>query len=134
MAARIFIVEDHTTMVEAYRSIFAMEPDMEVCGSAQTAQEALAALPEAQADIVLVDVSLPGANGIDLVEQMQVTHPEVKALVISGHHEEVYAKRALAAGARGYIDKRGLSGVLLEAVRSVLNGEIYLSEAVRSRQ
>ena len=134
MAARICIVEDHATMIEAYRSIFAMVPDLEVCGSAQTAQEALAALPEARPDLALVDVSLPGASGIDLVEQMQATQPEVKALVISGHHEVVYAERALAAGAQGYLDKRGLSDVLLEAVRSVLNGEIYLSEAVRSRQ
>lgn len=132
-AARIFIVEDHAVMIEAYRAILETEADLEVCGTAQTALEALDAMPAALPDLVLVDVSLPGLNGIELVERLRTSQPETKALVISGHHEAIYAERALSAGASGFLDKRGLGDALLKAIRSVLNGEVYVSDAVRAR-
>lgn len=115
-------------MREAYRMVFEMEPEMELCG---VAGEALDALGTARPDLIIVDVSLPGMSGLELVEQLAQEHPSLPALVVSGHHEALYAERALRAGARGYLDKKGLSSVLVEAIRHVLDGGIFLSERVR---
>lgn len=123
--SRIFIVEDHRMMREAYQLLLEMEPDLEVCGSAATGEEALSALKSTATDLVLVDVSLPGISGIELVKALQKSHPDLPTLVISGHDETVYADQALRAGARGYLDKKGLSHIMLDAIRQVLDGETY---------
>lgn len=123
--SRIFIVEDHQMMREAYQLLFEMEPDLEVCGSAATGEEALSALQTTETDLVLVDVSLPGISGIELVKQLQASYPHLPTLVISGHDEMVYADQALRAGASGYLDKKGLSHIMLDAIRQVLGGDTY---------
>lgn len=133
MKSRIFVVEDHDIMREAYRVAIEVEPDLELCGMAGTAQEALDAIEAAAPDLVLVDVSLPGMSGLELIERLGQTHPGLPALVVSGHHGAIYAERALAAGARGYLDKKGIATVFLDAIHRVLEGEIYLSEDVRTR-
>lgn len=133
MKTRIFIVEDHHVMRDVYRLTFEMQPDFEICGAVSTGAEALAAIGAAAPDLVLVDVSLPGMSGIELVGHLQQAHPTLPVLVVSGHHEAVYAERALEAGARGYLDKQHLSTHLLDAMRLVLAGEIYLSDELRAR-
>ena len=118
-------------MREAYRMVFEMEPEMELCGVARDATEALAAIGPARPDLVIVDVSLPGMSGLELVEQLGRQHPSLPALVVSGHHEALYAERAFRAGARGYLDKKGLSTVLIEAIHCILDGGVYQSERLR---
>ena len=123
--SQIFIVEDHRMMREAYQLLLEMEPDMEVCGSASSAEDALTTLEETNPDLVLVDVSLPGMSGIELVEKLHASRPQLPTLIISGHDEMVYADQARRAGAKGYLDKKGLSHIMLDAIRHVLDGEIY---------
>jgi DNA-binding NarL/FixJ family response regulator len=123
--SRIFIVEDHQMMREAYQLLFELEPDLEVCGSAATGEEALLALQTTETDLVLVDVSLPGISGIELVKLLQASYPHLPTLVISGHDEMVYADQALRAGASGYLDKKGVSHIMLDAIRQVLGGDTY---------
>ena len=107
-------------------------PDVEVCGAASSAEEALDLLPAVAADLVLVDVSLPGMSGIDLVAEVAARWPTLLCLMLSGHTEVGYVERALAAGARGYVMK-GDTATLAESVRCVSDGGTYVSEAVRER-
>jgi DNA-binding NarL/FixJ family response regulator len=123
--SQIFIVEDHQVMREAYQMLLEMEPDLEVCGTAATGEDALSALKATQPDLMLVDVSLPGMSGIELVQQLQTRYPTLPTLVISGHDETVYAEQALRAGAKGYLDKKGLSHIMLDAIRQVLDGKSF---------
>jgi DNA-binding NarL/FixJ family response regulator len=123
--SQIFIVEDHQVMREAYQMLLEMEPDLEVCGTAATGEDALSALKATQPDLMLVDVSLPGMSGIELVQQLQTRYPALPTLVISGHDETVYAEQALRAGAKGYLDKKGISHIMLDAIRQVLDGKSF---------
>jgi DNA-binding NarL/FixJ family response regulator len=130
--SRIFIVEDHFVMQEVYDDLISREPDLEICGQAKTVEEALAAIPACQPDLVIVDVSLSGKNGIELVTALKEQSPDIPTLMISGHDESIYAEEAIRVGARGYImkDKFRLFTV---AIRQVLDGKIYLSEEIRDR-
>ena len=130
---KIYIVEDHQVMRAGYILLIEMEPDLEVCGEAESAREALEQIPDLAPDLAVVDVSLPGMSGIELVEKLQVSHPELPILVISGHDEDLYAHRTLQAGARGYIDKSAVADVLPDAIRRVLRGELYVSDQVREK-
>ncbi len=132
MKTNIYIVEDHPAMQQALRVYLRRLPDVSICGVAGSAQEALAALPAAAADLVLVDVSLPDMSGIDLVEQLCRLRPTLRCLMLSGHQEAIHIQRALAAGARGYIIK-GNSDELAPAIQQVLAGDIYLSEVMRQK-
>ena len=106
------------------------EPDLEVCGTAASGSEALEALSDGTADLVVVDMSLPKMSGIDLVEVLLARQPALRCLMYSGHSEPSYVKRARAAGARGYVLKGG-PDELPKAIRQVLGGEEYLSEPLR---
>jgi DNA-binding NarL/FixJ family response regulator len=130
--SRIFIVEDHFVMLDVYVDLFSREPDLEICGQAKTVEVALAAIPACQPDLVIVDVSLSGKNGIELVTALKEQSPDIPTLMISGHDESIYAEEAIRVGARGYImkDKFRLFTV---AIRQVLDGKIYLSEEIRDR-
>ena len=107
-------------------------PDLSLCGEAVDAAEALEKIPESNPDVVLVDLSLPGMSGLELIEHMLVHHPGLPSLVVSGHDEVIHAERALRAGARGYVMK-GDPPVIVDAIRCVLGGEVYLSERARAR-
>jgi DNA-binding NarL/FixJ family response regulator len=124
---RVFVVDDHPVFRLGVQQLVNSEPDLEVCGQAVSAAQALAGLRSVEADVVVVDVSLPGANGIELVKQIRAEHEDLPILVLSAHDESQYALRALRAGAGGYLMKSEAADKLLPAVRKVLDGEISVS-------
>ena len=133
MASQIYLVEDHPVMRAGYASLISHESDMEVCGEAGSAEEAFPAIVELRPDAVVVDLSLPGVNGIELVKRLGALGDSPSVLVVSAHDEALYAERVLAAGARGYLMKHESAGNVVEAIRRVLGGHLYLSEKLRER-
>ena len=133
MGYKLFIVEDHPVMRSAYTRLINHQPNFETCGEAESANQALAMIPQVHPDLVLVDISLPGMSGIELVKQLKLNAPTLPTLVISGHTDVLYAKNALQAGAKGYLDKAGLAEVLVEAIYQVLQGRVYVSEDIQSK-
>jgi len=131
MPANIFIVEDNPMIQKLLSKLLSKLPNMHVCGTAATAQEALALLPEVEANLLLIDISLPDMSGIDLVSILHSRQPELRCLMLSGYQEPTYVKDALAAGAQGYLVK-GAFYELTDAIRQVLIGKVYLSSQVRS--
>lgn len=127
---RVLLVEDHPLMREMMVEYVEALPDFHVCGSARTAEEALTALP-GSADLVLVDISLPEMNGIDLIREISSRWPGLSCLVCSGHNEASYVERALDAGAKGYVAK-GNPTELTDALRCLQRGEAYLSASLSS--
>lgn len=127
---RVLLVEDHPTMREGLIRVIEREADLTVCGEAETIQRALAMIESAKPDIAVVDISLGGQNGIELIKDIRVRYPRLPVLVHSMHDESVYAERSLRAGAKGYISKKEPAHKLLQAVRDVIRGEIFLSEAI----
>lgn len=126
--ARLLIVDDHPVTRGGLRMLFSGEPDMEVCGEAGTAREALDLLATLKPDLLTLDLSLPDIGGMDLIKDVRARHPNVLILVFSMLDEAVHAERALHAGARGYVVKGRPQSELLRAVRRVLDGHIHLSE------
>jgi DNA-binding NarL/FixJ family response regulator len=120
-------------MREGYASLISHEPDMEICGQAASAEEAFAVVPGLKPDVVVADLSLPGVNGIELIKRLQALGACGAILVVSAHDEALYAERVLAAGARGYLMKHESAGNVVEAIRKVLAGNLYLSERLRER-
>ena len=120
---RIFLVEDHPVMREAYVTVLAGEPRLELCGAAESAEEALDALRETSCDLVVTDLRLPGMSGVDLVGELRAGWPGLPALVISAHGEDLYAQRARDAGAVGFLSKQGLAGTLVPAILGVFGEE-----------
>ena len=118
-------------MREMLASFLADQTGHEVCGMAATAEEALQQVEEAAPDLLLIDVSLPGMNGIELVQALKSRWPDLLCLMTSGHAETKYSERALAVGAQGYLLK-GNPYELPEAIGEVLRGKTYLSESLRS--
>jgi DNA-binding NarL/FixJ family response regulator len=130
---RVFIVDDHPILRKGLREIISQEPDMEVCGEAEDAATSLKGVIEAKPDIAIVDISLKDSNGLDLVKDLSVRHPGLKVLVLSMYEEDLYAERALRAGARGYIMKQEAAPSLVGALRRIIGGRIYLSESMSER-
>jgi DNA-binding NarL/FixJ family response regulator len=130
---RILLVDDHPILVEGLTISINNQPDMEVCGSASNAREALQAVAMLKPDLAVVDISLAGSHGIDLVKDLAIQHPRLPVLVLSTHDENLYAERALRAGAKGYIMKREPVQKLIQAIRRVLHGDVCFSESVTSR-
>lgn len=130
---RIFIVEDHPIFRLGMTELINDEPDLVVCGDADTVQGALSAIEELSPDLVIADISLREGDGIELIKALQRRCPGLPVLVLSMHSEALYAERALAAGARGYIMKQEAMDRVVGAVRIVLTGRIYASDAVKER-
>jgi DNA-binding NarL/FixJ family response regulator len=130
---RVLLVDDHPTMREGLIRVIEREADMMVCGEAESIQRALEVVETSKPDIAIVDISLAGQNGIELIKDLKVRHPRLPVLVHSMHDESVYAERSLRAGAKGYISKKEPPQKLLQAIRDVLQGEISLS-ATMTRQ
>jgi DNA-binding NarL/FixJ family response regulator len=130
---RVLIVDDHPVLREGLKMVINQQPDLVVCGEAADAPQAMKAVGALKPDIVLVDLSLVGSSGLELVKDIKAQYPGVPTLVLSLHDEALYAERVVRAGARGYIMKRSPSSELLNALRDVLNGKVYLSENMASR-
>ncbi|MEO8354945.1 MAG: response regulator transcription factor [Chloroflexota bacterium] len=126
----ILIVEDHLIFGKALVRLLTEKAHIDVIGVISSGEEALEKISELDIDLVLVDVSLPRMTGIQLVGAISEKFPHVRCLMISGHTTPFYVQRALEAGARGYILKDDIDGVL-EGIPSVLNGEIYVSKVLR---
>ena len=127
---RILLVDDHPIVRQGLRRMIANERDLEVCGEAETVREARRAVRDLAPDVVVVDLSLREGDGIDLVRELRAHHPDLPVLVLSMHDESVFAGRLLAAGARGYIMKQAASEQFVAAVRCVLAGGTYASDAI----
>ncbi len=127
---RVLIVDDHPIVRHGLTRLIDAEPDLKVCGEAQSDREARAAIRELQPDVMIVDVSLAQGDGIDLVREVRAQRPGMPMLVLSMHNEAIYAERLLAAGASGYIMKEAAYDQLLTALRKVLSGGQYLSDAM----
>lgn len=127
---RIFIVDDHPLVREWLTNLIHRQPDLSVNGEADSAPEALQAIQSAKPDVVIVDIALKKSSGIDLIKSLADLHPETAILVLSMHEEAHYAERALRAGARGYIMKRETAKKIIEAIRRVLEGKLYVSETI----
>jgi DNA-binding NarL/FixJ family response regulator len=130
---RILIVDDHPMMREGLAQLIEHEPDLAVCAQADNAAQALAAIEGQMPDLALVDISLPDKNGLELIKDLQTMHPQLPLLVVSMHDETLYAERVLRAGGRGYIMKQEGGRKLMEAIRHVLGGQIYVSEKMSAK-
>lgn len=128
---RVLIVDDHPIVRQGLKRMIESEPDLEVCGEAATESQARRAIRELDPDIVIVDLALQEGDGLELVRDVHAHHPDVPMLVLSMHDETIYAERLLSEGALGYIMKQAAADQLLNALRTVLRGETYLSEALR---
>jgi DNA-binding NarL/FixJ family response regulator len=126
--SRIFLVDDHPLVREWLTNLINQQKDLVVCGEAETAAQALAGIAATTPNLVIVDISLNAASGLELLKDLRIRHPSVAPLVLSMHEEELYAERAMRAGARGYVRKRETSKNILVAIRRVLEGGMYVSE------
>ncbi|MFB3130927.1 MAG: response regulator [Rhodothermales bacterium] len=131
--SKILIVDDHPLMRKGLALSLDAETDLTVCGQAANAEEALSVLEELDPDLAIVDISLPGMGGLELIKHMQARRPEMRTLVVSRHDEALYAERAIRAGARGYVMKLEAGEMIVKAVRRVLGGGIYVSEEINER-
>ena len=127
---KIFIVEDHPVFREGLVQVLEREAGLTVCGEAGDARQALRAINRLKPDLVLVDITLPGKSGLELIREIRATNRKIKLLVVSMHDEAVYASRVLRAGGDGYVMKQVDTDEIVHAVHDVLNGHIYVSEEV----
>ncbi len=130
---RLLIVDDHPVVRHGLNVLLSELPDVEICGEAGDARSALDAMRRGKPDLAVVDISLPGTNGIELIKLMVAEQPHLLILSVSMHDEMMYGLRALRAGARGYVMKRDATGSIVDAVRKVLKGEIYVSPQLGDR-
>jgi len=130
---QVLLVDDHPIVRQGLRRLIDGEGDLEVCAEAGTMREARQAIREKDPDVVVVDISLKEGDGMELIKDVRAHHPSLPMLVLSMHDEGVYAERLLAAGANGYIMKQAATDQFINALRRVLEGGVYVSEAVGAR-
>jgi DNA-binding NarL/FixJ family response regulator len=130
---RILVVDDHPMMREGLRALISREQGLSVCGEAATVSEALEAAAALNPDLVLIDITLPGRNGLELIKDLHAIAPTLPLLVISMHDEALWAERVLRAGARGYVMKRETGPMMVAAIRRVLAGRLHVNETVSTR-
>lgn len=128
---RIFVVDDHPIVRQGLTQLLNDEPDLTVCGQGDDVYKSLSAIRQHPPDLALVDVSLKDGDGIELIKELRGLMPELPTLVLSMHDEQIYAERALRAGARGFIMKQEPPQALLDAIRHVLKGSVYVSDRIR---
>ena len=130
---KIVIVDDHPIVLEGFKKLINSEADFDVVGTAETSADAIDVIRESEPDVAMVDLSLKESSGIELIKDLQVICPNVRILVVSLHDEEIYAERVLRAGARGFVMKAEAVDDIINAVRKVAAGEIYLSSKMQSK-
>jgi len=130
---KIFVVDDHPIVRQGLALLINQEPDLSVSGEAEEAHTALKRIAASPPDVVIVDISLNGPDGLEVIKTIRASDPSLPVLVLSMHDEAVYAERALRAGANGYIMKQEATETVLVALRRILNREIYVSERVANK-
>jgi len=130
---RVLVVDDHPIVRQGLALLINQEPDLLVCGEAEEAVGAMKVLASCRPDILIVDVSLNGPDGLDLLKNLRSSHPTLPVLILSMHDELMYAERALRAGANGYIMKQEATEKVLVALRRILAGEIYVSDRIANQ-
>lgn len=126
----VFVVDDHPIVRQGLTLLINREADLVVCGEAEEMQLALSAIQTTRPDILIVDISLNGPDGLELLKNIRITSPRLPVLILSMHDESIYAERALRAGANGYIMKQEATEKVLVALRRILSGEIYVSDRI----
>ncbi len=129
----VFVVDDHPLLRQGLALLINREQDLMVCGEAEDAQSAVHAISHRQPDIMIVDISLNGPDGLDLLKNIRSSYPNLPVLILSMHDEAIYAERALRARANGYIMKQEATEKVLVAIRRILNGELYLSDRIANK-
>jgi DNA-binding NarL/FixJ family response regulator len=130
---KIVIVEDHLVVRAGIATLIGEQDDLEVVGEAERATEAKEVLANREVDLAIIDLELPGQGGLELIKDMKQQYPSVKTLVLSAHEETLYGERCLSAGANGYIMKRAATKEVIEAIRQVLQGQLYVSQDMSER-
>lgn len=130
MAVRVFIVDDHPLVRQGLAQIIDSQDDLELCGEAEDSSSAMRGIETARPDVLIVDISLQGNNGLELIKNVKAIHDNLPILVFSMHDESIYAQRALRAGAKAYVMKKESSEKIVEAIKRILKGEIYVSARV----
>jgi DNA-binding NarL/FixJ family response regulator len=130
---KVFLVDDHPIVRQGLALFIEREPDLMVCGEAEDATSALQAIRESPPDFVILDISLDGPDGLELLKTLRVRYPNLSLLVLSMHDESVYAERSLRAGANGYIMKQEAADKVITAIRQILGGDVYLSDRLTKR-
>lgn len=130
---KVFLVDDHPMLRSGLALIISQQKDLAVGGEAGNAAEALQGIAAAKPDLAVVDLSLEGKGGLELIKDLKALHPELPVIVLSMHDESLYAERALRAGARGYVMKKSGGEAVLHAIRQVLNGQVYVSQQMSSQ-
>jgi len=130
--SKILLVDDHPLVREWLTNLINEELDLEVCGETETARDAIGLIGTLSPQVVIVDISLGGGSGLELIKDIKAQHPQVSTIVLSMHDESLYAERAMRAGAAGYIMKREATSKVLDALRTVLAGRLFYSNAVNS--
>jgi len=131
--ADIVLVDDHPLMRKGLARTIESEVDLDVIGQMSSAEEVLEDIEELAPDLAVVDISLPGMSGMELIKHLQSRTPEIKILVVSRHDETLYAERCIRAGAKGYLMKQEAGDVIVKAIRKVLNDRIFVSEEINER-
>lgn len=130
---RVLLIDDHPILRKGLAELINQEPDLMVCGEAEEAPKAFEAVGSLNPDVAVVDISLKGGNGLELIKNVKARYPDLPLLVLSMHDETLYAERALRAGSLGYIMKEEAIEKVLTAIRHVIAGEIFLSDRMKAR-
>ena len=130
---KILLVDDHPMMRIGITTLINAEPDLTVCFQASRAEEALSEIPKCSPDLIVTDMTMPGRGGMEFIKDVKTLHPNLPVLVVSMHDEMLHAERVLRAGARGYLMKEAGGEKMLEAMRKVLAGQVYVSEKMSAR-
>jgi DNA-binding NarL/FixJ family response regulator len=131
--AAIYVVDDHPLLVQGLTDLINAQPDMKVTGTTPEWTVALSQFQKEKPDVVILDITLKNANGVEVLKNLRVHFPDLKVLMLSMHDESLYAMRALKAGAQGYIMKASATEKVITAIRQILSGELYLSEEMSRR-
>lgn len=130
---RVLLVDDHPLVRERLTEILNREPDLEVCGEAEDRHQAISQIERGSPDLAIVDLTLKNSDGLELIKDIHSRWPDLLALVVSMHDESLYAERVIRAGARGYITKQEATRNILQAVRTVIEGGIYLNQKMATQ-
>ena len=130
---RIVLVDDHPMVREGLADVIRREPDLTVCGEAESLHQALEVIIATQADMVLVDLNLKNSHGLDLIKDISIRCPKMRMLVLTMYDEHLYAERVIRAGAHGFITKQEATKNIIAAIRCVLSGQMYLTDSAATQ-